>query len=250
MSSGKVYIYALKDPRDGQIRYVGKTANVSRRLKGHIRDGIISRKRAWLIDLVASGLIPEVEILEIANTENFSQREAAWIEKVANEGCNITNVVFNPNGKESIEQDREVQQRYFTDEQEQYLKVFLTEMKRLLHIGAVNIAGAQGDMNEKSIGWRDATKGCAFLLSPKFTKIIKSQSPYPLENLTSNAIHSYLDNMQAIERREKDKTSIVQRVNGKVCRVLCVTPEFVESLYRMTSASFSVSENFFFKRSG
>lgn len=37
MSSAEWAIYALVDPRDGQIRYVGWTRNVEKRLAGHIK---------------------------------------------------------------------------------------------------------------------------------------------------------------------------------------------------------------------
>ena len=32
-----IYIYSLKDPRDYQIKYVGKTIDVNRRLKEHTK---------------------------------------------------------------------------------------------------------------------------------------------------------------------------------------------------------------------
>lgn len=51
----QVQIYALRDPRDGNLRYIGKANNAEKRLKSHMKD---SRHRktpvyAWFRKLAA-----------------------------------------------------------------------------------------------------------------------------------------------------------------------------------------------------
>lgn len=59
------YIYALKDPLDGQIKYIGQTSNIKRRLFAHMagQSGTTEKKR-WILGLKMLGLQPEVILLE------------------------------------------------------------------------------------------------------------------------------------------------------------------------------------------
>ena len=45
-------VYALVDPRDEQIRYVGKSVSVETRVKAHMRERGTTRKIRWLQSLV------------------------------------------------------------------------------------------------------------------------------------------------------------------------------------------------------
>ena len=56
-----VFIYCLTDPRTKQIRYVGKTINVSVRVRDHQRDG--KRRRATLIKGVIAAPVAEEKVL-------------------------------------------------------------------------------------------------------------------------------------------------------------------------------------------
>lgn len=57
-------IYALIDPRDGRVRYIGKAKDAQKRLKGHMRE---TRRRSplysWIASLKKQGLQPSCEIL-------------------------------------------------------------------------------------------------------------------------------------------------------------------------------------------
>ena len=57
-------IYALIDPRDGRVRYIGKAKDAQKRLKGHMRE---TRRRSplysWIASLKKRGLQPSCEIL-------------------------------------------------------------------------------------------------------------------------------------------------------------------------------------------
>jgi len=62
-------IYALIDPRDGRVRYIGKTVRTAhRRLRRHLARCYLyetsTHKNRWLRQLLALGLEPRIEILE------------------------------------------------------------------------------------------------------------------------------------------------------------------------------------------
>ena len=58
-------IYALVDPRDGRVRYIGKAKDAQKRLKGHLRE---TRRHSplysWIAALKKQDLMPSCEILE------------------------------------------------------------------------------------------------------------------------------------------------------------------------------------------
>ena len=61
------YIYGLRDPRDGKIKYVGQTRNPRARYAGHV--GVpagrgLNAKEQWIKDLRDLGTRPELVILE------------------------------------------------------------------------------------------------------------------------------------------------------------------------------------------
>jgi DNA-binding XRE family transcriptional regulator len=91
------YIYALIDPRDNAIRYVGVTKNVYARLDHHVKDtSRMDNKSMWLIELEQQGLTPELEILETINAcEDVDvvafEREKYWIRKLSKSGAPLLN---------------------------------------------------------------------------------------------------------------------------------------------------------------
>ena len=77
---GPVTIYALVDPRDNTVRYVGKTSDPSARLAQHIENTAgKGHKNVWVRDLKASGLRPTMEILERVPVAEWEAAERRWI---------------------------------------------------------------------------------------------------------------------------------------------------------------------------
>lgn len=60
-------IYALRDPRDGAIRYIGKSVNPKNRLSCHCWEATAfdTPKARWLLALREAGLEPAFDVLEI-----------------------------------------------------------------------------------------------------------------------------------------------------------------------------------------
>jgi len=75
------YIYGLVDPRDGRVRYVGKSDSPKERLLAHLRDASDSRKCEWLSELSKNSLRPILKILQAVEYGSHSDAERFWIIK-------------------------------------------------------------------------------------------------------------------------------------------------------------------------
>jgi len=97
------YVYALIDPRDDTVRYVGVTRDVYFRLSRHVKDAPkMDRKGAWISELEQLGLSPELEILETVELEAIEidadidvvalEREKYWIHEFLKSGAPLLNI--------------------------------------------------------------------------------------------------------------------------------------------------------------
>jgi hypothetical protein len=89
-----IYIYVLIDPRDLEVRYVGKTNNPKERLRAHVSPHVYMRtnnlKCIWTEELKALGLKPIMSILckcKESESENYEYRYF----KLFNYGSNLLN---------------------------------------------------------------------------------------------------------------------------------------------------------------
>jgi hypothetical protein len=92
-------IYALIDPRDGKVRYVGLTDNVYARFLQHIRcDGTNARKDAWIQELKAANVMLQMTTLQsVEDLKAASAREIYWIHHFLSLGILLyNNVIPNP----------------------------------------------------------------------------------------------------------------------------------------------------------
>jgi hypothetical protein len=85
-------IYGLFDPRDGQLRYVGKTVSPKARKLAHKSDPSNSSKLAWVKELASSGLEPKFIILSEVPFEEWQQHEREAIARYRRLGCSLLNV--------------------------------------------------------------------------------------------------------------------------------------------------------------
>lgn len=90
--SETVFIYALIDPRNDTIFYVGASINPKHRLRQHRNyefTGIDLKNMIAFLD--ACGFDIGIRILEEANEQNRDEREIHWINKCKEEGQPLTN---------------------------------------------------------------------------------------------------------------------------------------------------------------
>ena len=91
-----VYIYGLKDPRDYQIKYVGKTVDIDRRIKEHnqIHRNKKSKKNSWITYLIRNGMQPIMEVLEECEESRWVEREKYWIRYYKELGFDLKNMTL------------------------------------------------------------------------------------------------------------------------------------------------------------
>lgn len=97
--SSVTVIYALCDPDTHQIRYVGKSVRLYKRLCAHV-----SRSRTkvtkchsscWIRGLLDQGKLPVISILEtipVEVSDSWEDRETYWISRLRAEGHDLTNI--------------------------------------------------------------------------------------------------------------------------------------------------------------
>lgn len=94
----KVIIYALIDPRSEEIKYVGKTNNIKKRIREHIRDEENNLKYAWIKSLKKINLEPGVLILEETNVDESNFWEIFWISQCKSWGFELKNMTNGGDG--------------------------------------------------------------------------------------------------------------------------------------------------------
>lgn len=100
----KVFIYSLNCPISGQARYVGKTKDtLVNRLAAHMScsDKNIE-KRLWIKSLMAKGMKPTINLIEIADESSWQNRESHWIMDFIKNGIVLLNKVEDLKQKEKV----------------------------------------------------------------------------------------------------------------------------------------------------
>lgn len=109
-----VYIYGLFDPRNLDLRYIGKSKSPHHRLIDHIseakRELKNNHKNNWIRQLLNDGLTPAVEILEECAEDTWEESEKAWITECKKFGVRLTNVTKGGENPPVINELPELQQ--------------------------------------------------------------------------------------------------------------------------------------------
>lgn len=97
------FVYTLKDPRNGDVRYVGWTVNIKRRLYLHIWHSDKSKERdswkaRWISSLIAEGVSPEIEVVESGIGDGWKVAEPKWIAHFRILGFKLTNLTDGGDG--------------------------------------------------------------------------------------------------------------------------------------------------------
>jgi hypothetical protein len=106
---GTVAIYALIDPRSGQVNYIGQSNDPLSRVMQHCASarGDKSAKAKWIMGLRAEGLRPVVCVLQEVPREWADTAEAGWIAWCLSEGTHLHNAA-SVIKRVSIELDHEI----------------------------------------------------------------------------------------------------------------------------------------------
>jgi group I intron endonuclease len=89
-----IYIYKLIDPISNDVRYVGKTNNLNRRLSAHIKRSTTNKYHSarWINSLIDKGFKPLISIIEECTEKNWEEREIYWI-SYYREKYDLTNIL-------------------------------------------------------------------------------------------------------------------------------------------------------------
>lgn len=104
-----MYIYALSDPADGEIRYVGFTSKtVKRRLMEHIaeaKEGKVTHQLNWIRSVLSEGRKPIAQVLEIVDEDSWADRERHWIKTLREQGKKLVNATDGGEGTLNLAED-------------------------------------------------------------------------------------------------------------------------------------------------
>lgn len=107
-------IYVLKDPRDGAVRYVGKTTKTLKaRLSQHKNRSSSSastRSGRWINSLKVAGISPLIEQIDEA-FGGWAARECFWISFFRDAGANLTNLTDGGEGAPGLKMTSEQRAR-------------------------------------------------------------------------------------------------------------------------------------------
>ena len=102
--SSKYLIYGLVDPRNGQLRYVGKSCKGLYRPKSHwtpssLRIQPFTPKNNWIKQVLADNALPSVIVIqEFPDSSVLSDAERHWIRYFRHMGCPLTNLTDGGEG--------------------------------------------------------------------------------------------------------------------------------------------------------
>ncbi len=111
MTTGeKSHVYALMDPRSGELRYIGKTCQgVAARVAGHMRsarNGSPYHSACWLRQLIKTGMKPDVMILAHAPHADAANLERQYIALLRAAGAKLTNMADGGEGVPGMNKGR------------------------------------------------------------------------------------------------------------------------------------------------
>jgi hypothetical protein len=96
------YIYALIDPTDGRVRYIGKTNNLKNRLKEHIgsskKKGFWTPKNQWIKSLLDNNLTPIISPIFETTKEEVNKYEIEYIKRYRELESDLTNTADGGDG--------------------------------------------------------------------------------------------------------------------------------------------------------
>lgn len=97
------FIYILRNPITNEIKYVGQTKDINRRLRDHIKTSqnkesthYKTYKSTWIRSLIKQNVDPVLEVIETCESlEQSNIRERYWIDKLSQDGEKLTNSQTN-----------------------------------------------------------------------------------------------------------------------------------------------------------
>lgn len=92
------HIYSLTDPRDGEIRYIGKADDLEYRYRCHLNDRSHNAKSRWVGGLMKHGLYPQMRCVATIPMYRWQEAEEFFIALHKAAGCRLLNLTVGGEG--------------------------------------------------------------------------------------------------------------------------------------------------------
>ena len=114
LPAGQYVVYALIDPDDNLVYYIGQTSKPRARLAQHLYKWTLrSAKTIWIDSLKKRGKQPLMQVLEIVTGKKVAlARERMWISQLLQQGMPLVNVIeqgrtfFRKHAIQAVRQER------------------------------------------------------------------------------------------------------------------------------------------------
>lgn len=228
----KYYIYTLSHPITNEVKYIGKTNNISKRYSAHLNDKSKSYKNSWIKSLLNEDLLPVIEILEEFDNELLCYNaEIYWIEQFKSWGFNLTNLQTGGIGgnSESLKLDKNPNAKISIETVLSIKNYLLNTDKTIKELALIHNCKESTIQNIKYGSWseitgftgkekwvrkasvekrRNALKDCG-LYERQSIKVLQ----YDLDN---NFIQKFNSISEASEKTNTNRTSLSQCLNNKL----------------------------------
>jgi hypothetical protein len=88
------FIYTLTDPNTNEVRYIGKTNNLTKRLRSHVSNNQLSKltkKNNWIVSLLRKNQLPIIELLDEVPENEIDFYEIFYISLFKSWGVDLLN---------------------------------------------------------------------------------------------------------------------------------------------------------------
>lgn len=113
--TSKFLVYALVDPRNGEIRYIGKSSSGLKRPKHHFAKSVRLKHQlpiySWINKLLKMGLVPTIEILEETDKKTLPFVEMYYIKISKKDGDRLLNLTEGGDGPTGRPMSQETKER-------------------------------------------------------------------------------------------------------------------------------------------
>ena len=132
-----VSIYSLIDPRDGRVRYVGKTEkDLSLRFSQHLNSTARRPVVHWIQKLDRVGLVPDIVLLECVDLSDWQEAERRWIAYWKSFGCRLLNMTEGGEGSvKGVKRSMETRRRMSESQRGKKHSLETVEKIRKAHLG-------------------------------------------------------------------------------------------------------------------
>jgi len=184
------YIYILLDPRNDQVRYVGKTITPKKRFTRHKNEKKLHHRGCWIRQLRREKLIPIMEIIDITPETEWKFWESHYISLYKSWGFKLTNETNGGEGGATFRGNvsKKVIQKDFNGN---IIKIYnsISEAQKQTGLYLECILNKKNENIKNGFIWEKLPKQIIRkIIKPKYTKQDKSYMFVPILQKTINDI--------------------------------------------------------------